>query len=57
MKYLVRARIKEGAEDQIRNVIPSGSVPGAPGYFAEHLAVCFAEAPQQLGRRWGDVFD
>jgi len=47
MKYLVRARIKEGAENQVRDVITTGSVPGAPSYFAEHLADCFAEAQQQ----------
>ena len=47
MKYLVRARIKEGAEHQVRDVITTGSVPGAPSYFAEHLADCFAEAQQQ----------
>ena len=47
MKYLVRARIKEGAENQIRDVITTGSVPGAPSYFADHLADCFAEAQQQ----------
>jgi len=47
MKYLVRARIKEGAEKQVRDVITTGSVPGAPGYFADHLADCFAEAQQQ----------
>jgi hypothetical protein len=47
MKYLVRARIKEGAEKQVRDVITTGSVPEAPGYFADHLADCFAEAQQQ----------
>lgn len=47
MKYLVRARIKEGAENLVRNVITTGSVPGAPSYFAEHLADCFAEAQRQ----------
>lgn len=47
MKYLVRARIKEGARDQVRDAIASGSVPGAPRYFAGHLADCFAEAQQQ----------
>ena len=47
MKYLVRARIKKGAEDQLRDVIMTGSVPAAPGYFADHLADCFAQAQQQ----------
>lgn len=47
MKYLVRARIKEGAETLVREVITTGSVPGAPRYFAEHLADCFAEAQRQ----------
>lgn len=47
MKYLVRARIKAGAEDQVRDVIMTGSVPGAPTYFADHLAECFAHAQQQ----------
>ena len=47
MKYLVRARIKAGEEDQVRDVITTGSVPGAPSYFAEHLADCFAEAQRQ----------
>ncbi len=48
MKYLVRARIREGAENQVRDVIKTGSIPGAPGYFAEHLADCFAEAQRQV---------
>ena len=47
MKYLVRARIKEGAETQVRDVITTGSVPGAPAYFADHLADCFAQAQRQ----------
>lgn len=47
MKYLVRARIKEGAEDQVRHVIMNGSVPGAPSYFGEHVADCFAQAQRQ----------
>jgi hypothetical protein len=47
MKYLVRARIKEGAEDCVRDVIATGAVPGAPSYFADHLADCFAEAQRQ----------
>lgn len=47
MKYLVRARLKEGAADQVRDVIATGSVPGAPSYFAGHLANCFAEAQRQ----------
>ncbi len=47
MKYLVRARIKVGTEDQLRQVILSGAVPGAPSYFADHLADCFAQARRQ----------
>jgi hypothetical protein len=47
VKYLVRARIKKAAENQIRDVITTGSVPGAPSYFADHLADCFAEAQRQ----------
>ncbi len=47
MKYLVRARIKEGTEDKLRRVIVDGAVPGAPSYFADHLADCFAQARRQ----------
>ncbi len=47
MKYLVRARIKEGTDDQLIRVIADGTVPGAPGYFAAHLADCFAQAQRQ----------
>jgi hypothetical protein len=47
MKYLVRARIKRGAESQLRRVILNGAVPGAPGYFADHLAECFTQAQRQ----------
>jgi len=53
MKYLVRARIKEGADNQVRDVITAGSVPGAPSYFADHLADCFAQAQRQAD---GSVF-
>ena len=47
MKYLVQARMKEGAGEQVRRVIDRGEVPGAPHYFADHLADCFAEAQRQ----------
>lgn len=47
VKYLVRARMKAGAEDQVRWVIAEGIVPGAPGYFADHLADCFSQAQRQ----------
>ena len=47
MKYLVRARMKKGAGGQLRRVILSGAVPGAPGYFADHLAECFTQAQRQ----------
>ncbi len=47
MKYLVQARVKEGATEQVRRVIDRGKVPGAPSYFADHLAECFAEAQRQ----------
>jgi hypothetical protein len=47
VKYLVRARIKEGTEDQLSRVIADATVPGAPGYFAAHLADCFAQAQRQ----------
>ena len=48
MKYLVRARLKEGAEDRVRRVILNGAVPDAPTYFADHLADCFAQAQGQV---------
>ncbi len=44
MKYLVRARLKTDAEGRVREVLQRGAVPGAPSYFADHLADCFAEA-------------
>ena len=47
MKYLVRARMKKGAGGQLRRVILNGAVPGAPGYFADHLAECFTQAQRQ----------
>lgn len=47
MKYLIQARMKEGAAAQVRRVIDRGEVPGAPSYFADHLADCFAEAQRQ----------
>jgi len=47
MKYLVRARLKAGAEGRLRDVIARGAVPGAPSYFADHLAECFAEGQRQ----------
>ncbi len=47
MKYLVRARLKAGAEGRLRDPIARGAVPGAPSYFADHLAECFAEAQRQ----------
>ena len=47
MKYLVRAQMNDGAEDQVRQIIRRGTVPGAPSYFADHLADCFSEAQQQ----------
>ncbi len=47
MKYLVRAHLKKGTEDRLREVIRRGEVPGAPSYFADHLADCFAEAQRQ----------
>ncbi len=47
VKYLVRARMEEGAGEQVRRVIARGKVPGAPSYFADHLAECFAEAQRQ----------
>ncbi|HSD50747.1 MAG TPA: hypothetical protein VLG48_05010, partial [Candidatus Methylomirabilis sp.] len=37
----------EGADNPVGDVITTGSVPGAPGYFADHLADCFAEAQLQ----------
>ena len=47
VKYLVRARLKKGAEGRVREVIDRGVVPGAPSYVADHLADCFAEAQRQ----------
>ena len=47
MKYLVRARLKKDAEGGVREAIERGAVPGAPSYFADHLADCFAEARRQ----------
>lgn len=47
MKYLVRARLRAGAARRVREVIGRGTVPGAPAYFARHLAECFAEAQRQ----------
>ncbi len=47
VKYLVRARLKEEAEGEIRRILAQGAVPDAPGYFAEHLADCFAQAQRQ----------
>jgi len=47
VKYLVRARLKDRAKEEVREVIRRGTVPGAPSYFADHLADCFAEAQRQ----------
>jgi hypothetical protein len=47
LKYLVHARLKAGAADRVREVIARGEVPGAPSYFAGHLAECFGEAQHQ----------
>ena len=47
MKYLVRARLKEEAAGEIRRIIAKGAVPDAPGYVADHLADCFAQAQRQ----------
>jgi hypothetical protein len=47
VKYLIRASIKAGQEGPVREVIRRGKVPGAPSYFADHLADCFGEAQRQ----------
>lgn len=47
MKYLVRARMKPEAQGRVREAIRRGAVPGAPSYFADQLAECFAQGRRQ----------